>query len=293
MKLLSKGFMIPSVNKDGSLLAGGNGSRIYIFDTRTNVLKYQLNKGYYTDFDERNRMLCVEVNGRFMLYDPEKGEILHQNKLPFHPEFTLPYQCWFDEDTLYFDYVERMPPSKCDGVAPIWHLVKYQISTQRFEELDWDGSIVGKWRDYFVMRTNLTADDDQPVNYALSFYKDGVLEKQVEIGRWNEAQINNGELYYLSEDKSVSIFKINDDFSSQQIYSGKKPNKDTFVSEYCVSSKYIALFFLFNNAIYVYDRESGRQILKENVQYKQNLTLIEDKLYVGTMTMLHVFNLNI
>ena len=115
----------------------------------------------------------------------------------------------------------------------------------------------------------------------------------MEIGRWNEAQINNGELYYLSEDKGVSIFKINDDFSSQQIYSGKKPNKDTFVSEYCVSSKYIALCFLFNDAIYVYDRESGRQILKENVQYKQNLTLIEDKLYVGTMTMLHVFNLNI
>ena len=291
MKLLSKGFMIPSVNKDGSLLAGGNNSSIYIFDTHTNTLKYKLDKGYYTEFDEQNRMLCIENNGKFMIYDPAKDEILHQNKLPFRPEFTLPYHCWFDEDTIYFYYVERTLPSKCEN-SPIWHLVKYQISVQCFDDLNWDGYLVGKWQGYLVLLTNLVTDEKQPCNYAFSFYKDGTCVKQVEIGRWDEAHIINGEIYYLTQDSGVSIFQLNDDFSVRQIFSGKKRNKNTFVSEYCVSSKYIALYFLYDDNVYVYDRESGKQILKGSVPYKQNLTLIEDKLYVGTMTMLYVFNLN-
>ena len=291
MKLLSKGFMIPSVNKDGSLLAGGNNSSVYIFDTRTNTLKYKLNKGYYTEFDEQNRMLCIEQNGKFMLYDPVTEEILHQNKLPFRPEFTLPYHCWFDEDTIYFYYVERSLPSKCED-APVWHLVKYQISTQRFDDLNWDGDLVGKWQGYLVLLTDLATDENEPCNYTFAFYKDGICVKQVEIGRWDQVYIINGELYYLTQDSGVSIFQLNDDFSSRQIFSSKKYNKNTFVSEYCVSAKYVALYFIYDDNVYVYDRESGKQILKERVPYKQNLTLIEDKLYVGAMTMLYVFNLN-
>ena len=290
MRLLSKGFMLPALNADNTLLAGGNNSSIYVVNTNTNEVKYKLSKGYYIGFNEQNQMLCIEQNGKFSIYDPENATTLHQNRVPFRPEYLLPYFCWFDEDTIYFDYTEKSSPKTCND-RPIWHLVKYQISTQGFEELSLDGSIIGRWGDYLVMESDLEKDPTKPVRPALLFYKEDVLQKAVEIREDRSIQLINGELYHIYNKKGLRIFQLNKDFELQEIFCDLRYPKSAFGLEFFVSPKYVAVCAMRNEEVRVYNRADGKILLKEKVPYKQGLILVEDKLYVASMSSLYMFNI--
>lgn len=285
--------METAINMDKSLIAGGNNSSIYIYNTYTDELQYKLDKGYYLQFNGNDTVLRIEQNGRFSIYNLKTKEISLEKKLPFRPEFTLPGHCWYDDKTIYFRYAEKSKALVTYESRSVWHLVKYLIDKDIFIEMPFVESIVGKWKNYFLTTKYVEEDETKDCKYALRFYKNDSLFNQIYIGCYENAFIYDDCLYFINEeDNKFCVFEVKEDFSCYKILE-LEDLEVTRDIEFSINERYISLHIGYDeDSVLVFNRQNNELVFKEVVPYIMNINLVRNKLYVGTMDKLHVFKLD-
>ena len=281
------GFMDTSISNGKRFLAGGTTNRFYLFDVESNQLLLKLNAGYYPQFIQNDKyLLLVKNNGEFQVFDYMNHEIFLKRKLPNKMEMLSPTFCWTEKNIIYFETYKSIPGQE----TPFWVLIKYDMTTDEFSCRDHKRAMVGSWKEYLVFCNNIAADDE-PINSALRFYQDDNLCKEIVIGETQTVFIVDNRLYVIKNEKrEIRIYEYLEDFSCERIFSIRDKQRFAYGDIFSISEKYIAIYK--RDHIMVYMRETNQLVFDQDIPYVMNVTLLEDKIYIGAMDKLYMFNLN-
>lgn len=303
------GFMDSALSKSKKLIAGGTNSKHYVFNTDTNQLVLKFDKKYYSQFIRKDTyLLLVRQNAEFEMFDLAKQEVVLKRKLPYPVEILLPYFCWEKSDTIYF-YTSNKS-WKEDGQN--WRLIKYDIAKDTFCELPLEDSLVGCWKEYLVLFDDIATEDEEP-NIVLKFYRNDELHRQIVIGN-NEFRLVDDKLYVIENTQgAVDVYEYLEDFSCHKVVSINTSFKFLECDLFDISEKYIAIQFTdfdgyeeiidvkewmnrdkkddAEDTIFVYRLSDNQLVLAEKVPYRTNFNLVGDKIYIGAMDRLYMFNL--
>ena len=281
------GFMDTCISNSKRFLAGGTTNRFYLFDVESNQLVLKLNAGYYPQFIQNDKyLLLVKNNGEFQVFDYINNKILLKRKLPKRMEMLLPKFCWVEKNIIYFEAYKSIPGQE----APMWLLFKYDIATDAFSCVNIEDTMLGTWGEYLVFYDNIAADDE-PINTALKFYRDETLCKEIVIGETETMFIVDNRLYVIKNEKrEIRIYEYLKDFSCERIFSIRDKQRFAYGDIFSISEKYIAICK--KRHIMVYMRETNQLVFEQDIPYVMNATLVEDKIYIGAMDKLYMFNLN-
>ncbi len=286
MVVSKSGFMDTSISNSKRFFAGGLTHRFYLFDLESNQMVLKLNSGFYPQFIQNDKyLLLVKKNGEFQIFDYTSNEILLKKKLPNRMEMLLRRFCWIKQNIIYFQAYKSIPGRE----SPFWLLIKYDMATDDFSYLNIEGRILGEWKEYLVFRDNIAADDE-PINSALRFYQDDILVKEIVIGNTQTMFIVDDHLYVIKNEKrKICIYEYLEDFSCKLIFSIRDKEGFGYGDGFSISKKYIAIGR--SRHFTVYMRETNEIVFEQDIPYLMNVTLLENKIYVGAMDKLYMFNL--
>ena len=303
------GFMDSALSKSKKLIAGGTNSKHYVFNTDTNQLILKFDKKYYSQFIRDDTcLLLVRPNAEFEVFDLAKQEVILKRKLPYPVELLLPHFCWDKSDVIYFEASNKMWKEDEKN----WRLIKYDIGKDIFYEFSLEGNLVACWKEYLVLSDDIATDDEEP-NIILKFYKNGELHRQIFIGN-NEFRFVDDKLYVIKNTPTtVDVYEYLGDFSCNKVISINTDFKFLDYDLFDISKKYVAIQFTkfdgyiemidikewmnlaekddISDIIFVYRLSNNQLVFEQAVPYRKNINLVDDKIYIGAMDRLYMFNL--
>ena len=286
--IISKfGFMDTSISKGKRFLAGGLTNRFYLFDLERNQLILKLNGGFYPQFIQNDKyLLLAKKNGEFQIFDYTNNEMVLKRKLPNRMGILLRRFCWIEKDVIYFQAYKSIPGRE----SPFWLSIKYDMDADDFSYLNIEGRILGEWKEYLVFCDDI-ASNDEPINSVLRFYQDDMLGKEIVIGETETVFIVDDHLYVIKNVKrKICIYEYLKDFSCKLIFSIRDKEGFGYGDVFSISKKYIVIGR--SRQFTVYMRETNEIVFEQDIPYLMNVTLLEDKIYVGAMDKLYMFKLN-
>ena len=81
-----------------------------------------------------------------------------------------------------------------------------------------------------------------------------------------------------------------EDFSCERVFFVRDKQGFGYGDIFSISEKYIAICK--RRHIMVYMRETNQLVFEQDIPYVMNVTLLEDKIYIGAMDKLYMFKLN-
>lgn len=287
MIVSKSGFMDTSISNSKRFLAGATTNRFYVFNLENNQLVFKLNAGFYSQFVQNDKyLLLAKKNGEFQVFDYKNNEVLLKRKLPNQLELLLPIFIWTKKDIIYFDGYKSIPGDE----RAFWQLMKYDIGSDSFLDISIKGCLIGEWKEYLVFYDNI-ASDDEPINSILRFYQEENLCKEIVIGNTETVYIVDNRLYVIKNEKrEICIYEYLEDFSCERVFFVQDKQGFGYGDIFSISKKYIAICR--RRHITVYMRETNQIVFEKDIPYVMNVTLLEDKIYVGAMDKLYMFNLN-